>query len=186
MRGSAAESVALPARTVGRRGYGRGLPRRGVTLGRTVALKFRSPSTQSTDPPRRFLDSLRRLWTTPTSARFEVGRSTTVLVPRNEYAETLQDRLTSAGALPVAQALDIAGQIARSLACAHVRIVHRDSARERHANHGRNDSRSGLRLTKSRDQTMTASGLSWNDRVPVPGANVQRNVDGRADLWNMS
>ena len=61
---------------------------------------------------------------------YEAGRSDEghLFLAMSYYrGETLKDRLTNRGPPPVAEALDIAAQIARGLACAHAAgAVHRD------------------------------------------------------------
>jgi serine/threonine protein kinase len=102
--------------------------------------------------------------------------------------ETLKDYLTSSGALPVDQALDIAGQIARGLACAHAAgIIHRDL---KPANVMLTPDGTvkilDFGLAKTRDQTMTASGVLMGTVAYMsPEQLVGAPADARSDLWSL-
>ena len=166
-----------------------------VTLGRMVALKFMLPDYAVDETAAaRFLREARAVATLDhpnICTVHEAGRSDDghLFLAMSYYGgETLKERLTSAGALPVAQALDIALQIARGLACAHAAgIVHRDlkpanvmltvDGTVKILDFG---------LAKSRDQTMTASGIVMGTIAYMsPEQMVGEPVDGRADLWSL-
>jgi serine/threonine protein kinase/tetratricopeptide (TPR) repeat protein len=166
-----------------------------VTLGRTVALKFMLPEfTVDEAAAARFLREARSVATLDhpnICTVHEAGRSEDghLFLAMSYYAgETLKERLTSTGALPVDQALDVAGQIARGLACAHAAgIVHRDL---KPANVMLTADRTvkllDFGLAKSRDQTMTASGMVMGTLAYMsPEQMLGEPVDGRADLWSL-
>ena len=166
-----------------------------VTLGRMVALKFMLPdyATDETAAARflREARSVARLDHPNICTVHEAGRSDDghLFLAMSYYAgETLKDRLTRAGALPVAEVLDIAGQIARGLACAHAAgIVHRDL---KPANVMLTADGTvkilDFGLAKSRDQAMTASGVVVGTiAYMAPEQMLGDTVDGRADLWSL-
>ena len=166
-----------------------------VTLGRTVALKFMLPEyTVDETAAARFLREARSVATLDhpnICTVHEAGRSEDghLFLAMSYYAgETLKDRLTSAGPLPVAQALDIAGQIARGLACAHAAgIVHRDLKPANVMLTAEGTVKIlDFGLAKSRDQTMTASGMVMGTIAYMsPEQMLGETVDGRADLWSL-
>jgi serine/threonine-protein kinase len=105
-----------------------------VRLRRTVALKFLLPQ-YALDPTARarFLGEARaaaaldhpNICTVHEAGESENGQA--FLAMRCYAGDTLRARLARVGVLPVAEALDIAVQIARGLACAHAAgVVHRD------------------------------------------------------------
>jgi eukaryotic-like serine/threonine-protein kinase len=164
-----------------------------VTLGRTVALKFMLPDYSIDEAATaRFLREARSVATLDhpnICTVHEAGKSEDghLFLAMSYYAgETLKDRLTASGALPADQALDIAGQIARGLACAHAAgIVHRDL---KPANvmltAGGTVKILDFGLAKSRDQTMTTSGVVVGTiAYMAPEQLLGQTVDGRADLW---
>jgi serine/threonine-protein kinase len=166
-----------------------------LTLGRMVALKFMLPDYAIDETAAaRFLREARSVATLDhpnICTVHEAGRSDDghLFLAMTYYAgETLKDRLTSSEALPVAQALDIAGQIARGLACAHAAgIVHRDL---KPANVMLTADGTvkilDFGLAKSRDQTMTASGIVMGTIAYMsPEQMLGQTVDGRADLWSL-
>jgi len=166
-----------------------------VTLGRMVALKFMLPDyAMDETAAARFLREARSVATLDhpnICTVYEAGRSDDgqLFLAMSYYAgETLKDRLTSAGALPVAQALDIAAQIARGLTCAHAAgIVHRDL---KPANVMLTTDGTvkilDFGLAKSRDQAMTASGIVMGTIAYMsPEQMLGEPVDGRADLWSL-
>jgi serine/threonine-protein kinase len=166
-----------------------------VTLGRMVALKFMLPDYAIDETAAaRFLREARSVATLDhpnICTVHEAGRSDDghLFLAMSYYAgETLKERLTRSGALPVAQALDIAGQIARGLACAHAAgIVHRDL---KPANVMLTADGTvkilDFGLAKSRDQSMTASGVVVGTIAYMsPEQMLGATVDGRADLWGL-
>jgi TolB-like protein/Tfp pilus assembly protein PilF len=166
-----------------------------VTLGRMVALKFMLPDYAIDETAAaRFLREARSVATLDhpnICTVHEAGRSEDghLFLAMSYYTgETLKDRLTSVGALPVVQALDIAGQIARGLACAHAAgIVHRDL---KPANVMLTADGTvkilDFGLAKSRDQSMTASGIVMGTIAYMsPEQMLGEPVDGRADLWSL-
>jgi len=105
-----------------------------VRLSRTVALKFMLPDyAVDQEAAARFLREARSaaaLDHPNICTVHEVGESQDgrLFLAMSYYAgETLKDRLTRQGPLPLDDALGIASQIARGLACAHAAgVVHRD------------------------------------------------------------
>ena len=138
-----------------------------LTLGRTVALKFMLPDYTIDDTAEaRFLREARSVAALDhpnICTVHEAGTSADGLLylAMSYYSgETLKERLTSNSSFPVDRALDIAGQIARGLSCAHAAgIVHRDL---KPANVMLTSDGTvkilDFGLAKSRDQTLTASG----------------------------
>lgn len=102
--------------------------------------------------------------------------------------ETLRERLTARGYLSVGEALDVASQIARGLACAHgAGIVHRDL---KPANVMLTTDGTvkilDFGLAKRRDQTMTATGAVMGTVAYMsPEQLVGDAVDARSDLWSL-
>ncbi len=102
--------------------------------------------------------------------------------------QTLKERLTQSGALPLDQALDIAGQIARGLSCAHTAgIVHRDL---KPANVMLTSDGTvkilDFGLAKSRDQTLTASGTVMGTvAYMAPEQLLGEQADARTDLYSL-
>ena len=166
-----------------------------VTLGRTVALKFMLPDyTADDNASARFLREARAVATLDhpnICTVHEAGKSEDghLFLAMSHYAgETIKDRLTRTGALPVEQTLDIAVQIARGLACAHTAgIVHRDL---KPANVMLTADGTvkilDFGVAKLRDQTMTASGLAMGTVAYMsPEQMLGERVDGRTDLWSL-
>ena len=166
-----------------------------VTLGRTVALKFMRPDYTIDDTAEaRFLREARsvaaldhpNICTVHEAGTSEDG----LLYLAMAYypGETLKDRLTRAGALPVEEAIDIASQVARGLACAHAAgIVHRDL---KPANVMLTTDGAvkilDFGLAKTRDQTMTASGILMGTVAYMsPEQLVGVPADARSDLWSL-
>jgi len=166
-----------------------------VTLGRTVALKFMLPDYTIDDTAEaRFLREARSVAALDhpnICTVHEAGTSADGLLylAMSYYpGETLKDRLTRDGALPVEQAIDIACQVARGLACAHTAgIVHRDL---KPANVMLTADGTvkilDFGLAKSRDQTMTASGVLMGTVAYMsPEQLVGTPADARSDLWSL-
>jgi eukaryotic-like serine/threonine-protein kinase len=165
-----------------------------VTLGRTVALKFMLPNYTIDDTAEaRFLREARsvaaldhpNICTVHEAGTSEDG----LLYLAMAYypGETLQGRLTRLGALSVEQALDIAAQIARGLACAHaVGIIHRDL---KPANVMLTTDGTvkilDFGLAKTRDQTMTASGVLMGTVAYMSPEQLVGVTDARSDLWSL-
>ena len=166
-----------------------------VTLGRTVALKFMLPDYTVDDTAAvRFLREARSVAALdhPNSCTiYEAGKSEEghLFLAMGYYAgETLKERLTQRGALPLGQALDITGQIARGLSCAHAAgIVHRDL---KPANVMLTSDGTvkilDFGLAKSRDQTLTASGLVMGTvAYMAPEQLLGEQADARTDLYSL-
>ena len=166
-----------------------------VTLGRMVALKFMLPDYAIDETAAaRFLREARSVATLDHPNICTVHEAGTtddghLFLAMSYYAgATLKERLTSTEVLPVAQALDIAGQIAHGLVCAHAAgIVHRDL---KPANVMLTADGTvkilDFGLEKSRDQSMTASGAVMGTIAYMsPEQMLGERVDGRADLWSL-
>jgi serine/threonine-protein kinase len=102
--------------------------------------------------------------------------------------ETLRDRLTRQGPLALDDALEIASQMARGLACAHgAGVVHRDL---KPANVMLTGS-GGVKIldfgiAKVRDATFTVSGVAMGTVAYMsPEQLFGERVDGRTDLWSL-
>ena len=165
-----------------------------VTLGRTVALKFMLPNYTIDDTAEaRFLREARsvaaldhpNICTVHEAGTSEDG----LLYLAMAYypGETLQGRLTRHGPLPLDEALDIAAQIARGLACAHaVGIIHRDL---KPANVMLTTDGTvkilDFGLAKTRDQTMTASGVLMGTVAYMSPEQLVGVTDARSDLWSL-
>jgi TolB-like protein/Flp pilus assembly protein TadD len=166
-----------------------------VTLGRTVALKFMLPNYAIDETASaRFLREARsvagldhqNICTVHEVGRTEEGH---LFLAMTYYAgETLRDRLTRGGPLPVIQALDVAWQIASGLSRAHhAGIVHRDL---KPANVMLTPDGTvkilDFGLAKARDQTMTASGgIMGTVAYMSPEQLLGEQVDARTDLWSL-
>lgn len=166
-----------------------------LRLHRTVALKFMLPQYTSDDTgAARFLREARAVAALDHSnicTVHEVGESEEghLFLAMSYYeGETLSDRLTRTGALPVEQALDIARQVARGLARAHgVGIVHRDL---KPANLMLTADGTvkilDFGLAKARDQTLTATGAVMGTAAYMsPEQLWGGQVDARTDLWSL-
>jgi TolB-like protein/Flp pilus assembly protein TadD len=166
-----------------------------LRLNRTVALKFMLPGyAVDQEATARFLREARSVGALdhPNICNVhEVGESEDrqLFLAMSYYTgETLRDRLTRSGPLPVTEALDIASQIARGLACAHAAgIVHRDL---KPANVMLTPDGTvkilDFGLAKARDQTMTVSGVAMGTvAYMAPEQLFGERVDGRTDLWSL-
>lgn len=165
-----------------------------LRLRRTVALKFLHPeySFDSTAKARFLLEarSVAALDHPNICAVHEVGESDgRAFIAMPCYAgETLRARLAKERTLPPAQAIEIAMQVARGLACAHdAGIVHRDlkpanllivpDGTVKILDFG---------LAKVRDLALSGSGVRLGT-VPYmsPEQLYGGNVDTRTDLWSL-
>ena len=166
-----------------------------LRLHRTVALKFMLPDYAiDGTASARFLREARAVAALDHSnicTIHEVGESEDghLFLAMSYYTgETLRDRLTRHGALPIPEALDIGSQIARGLSCAHnAGIVHRDL---KPANVMLTADGTvkilDFGLAKARDQTMTASGMVMGTMAYMsPEQLVGDAVDARSDLWSL-
>jgi serine/threonine protein kinase len=166
-----------------------------LKLHRTVALKFMRPDyTLDDTATARFLREARSVAALDhpnICTVHEVGESEDgqLFLAMSYYTgETLRDCLTKRGPVPVVEALDIAIQIARGLACAHAAgIVHRDL---KPANVMLTADGTvkilDFGLAKSRDQTMTATGAVMGTVAYMsPEQLVGDTVDARSDLWSL-
>ncbi len=166
-----------------------------VRLNRTVALKFMLPRYGiDADATARFLREARAVAALDHSnicTVHEVGESEDgqLFLAMSYYAgETLKDRLTRSGMLPVAEALDVAAQITRGLASAHAAgIVHRDL---KPANVMLTADGTvkilDFGLAKARDETMTVSGVAIGTVAYMsPEQLFGERVDRRTDLWSL-
>ena len=166
-----------------------------LRLHRTVALKFVRPGHVIDDSETaRFLREARAaaaLDHPNICTIHEVGESDDgmLFLAMSYYVgETLRDRLTRTGKLPLADALDVATQIARGLASAHgAGIVHRDL---KPANVMLTADGTvkilDFGLAKARDETLTASGLVMGTVAYMsPEQMLGDRVDARTDLWSL-
>jgi urea transport system substrate-binding protein len=119
-------------RVLGRGGMGLVYEAEDAALGRQVAVKVLRPDMADADLTRRFLREARAaasLHTDHIVTIFQVGEHNGAPFLVMEYlkGETLADRLDRDGWLPVADALEVAEQVAEGLKAAHaVGLVHRD------------------------------------------------------------
>jgi eukaryotic-like serine/threonine-protein kinase len=162
-------------------------------LGRAVALKFLLPHYSLDGSAKaRFLreaHSAAALNHPNLCTVHEVGTSSEgllFLVMTLYPGETLRERLTRDGAMPVHEALDIARQIAEGLRAAHAAgIVHRDlklgnvmllpDGTVRILDFG---------LAKAQDQSLTETGMLFGTVSYMSPEQIRgERVDGRADLW---
>jgi len=164
-----------------------------LTLGRTVALKFMLPPyTLDDTASARFLREARSVAALDHQnicTVYEAGKSDDghLFLAMSYYrGETLKDRLTNSGAPPVEEALDIAAQIARGLACAHAAgIVHRDLKPANVMLTAEGAVKIlDFGLAKSRDQTMTVTGVAMGTVAYMsPEQLLGERADSRSDLW---
>jgi len=166
-----------------------------LQLHRTVALKFMLPGYISDDTAAaRFLREARAIAAldhTNICTIHEVGQTEDghLFLAMSYYpGETLAERLTSRGRLPVAEALDVTSQIARGLARAHnAGIVHRDL---KPANVMLTADGTvkilDFGLAKARDQTITVTGgVMGTVAYMSPEQLLGDPVDARSDLWSL-
>jgi serine/threonine protein kinase/Flp pilus assembly protein TadD len=166
-----------------------------LRLHRTVALKFMRPDyTLDDTATARFLREARSVAALDhpnICTVHEVGESEDgqLFLAMSYYpGETLRERLTKHGALPLHEALDIAVQITRGLAAAHgAGIIHRDL---KPANviltAGGAVKILDFGLAKARDQTMTATGAVMGTVAYMsPEQLVGDAVDARSDLYSL-
>ena len=166
-----------------------------VRLNRTVALKFMLPGyAVDEEAAARFLREARSaaaLDHPNICTVHEVGESEDgqLFLAMSYYAgETLKDRLTRRGPVPLDEALDIASQIARGLACAHAAgVVHRDLKPANVMLTGSGAVKIlDFGIAKALDQTITVSGVAMGTVAYMsPEQLFGEHVDGRSDLWSL-
>ena len=166
-----------------------------VRLNRTVALKFMLPGyAVDQEAAGRFVREARSaaaLDHPNICTVHEVGESEDgqLFLAMSYYAgETLKDRLTRRGPVPLDAALDIASQIARGLACAHAAgVVHRDLKPANVMLTGSGAVKIlDFGIAKALDQTITVSGVAMGTVAYMsPEQLFGEHVDGRSDLWSL-
>jgi len=166
-----------------------------MRLNRTVALKFMLPGyAVDQEAAARFLREARSaaaLDHPNICTVHEVGESEDgqLFLAMSYYAgETLRERLTRHGPVPLNEALDIATQIARGLACAHAAgVVHRDLKPANVMLTGSGAVKIlDFGIAKARDETITVSGVAMGTVAYMsPEQLFGEHVDGRSDLWSL-
>jgi serine/threonine-protein kinase len=162
-------------------------------LGRAVALKFLLPHYNlESSAKARFLreaHSAAALDHPNLCTVHEVGTSKEgllFLAMALYDGETLRERLTRDGAMPVPEALDVARQICEGLQAAHAAgIVHRDLKPGNIMLLPDNAVRIlDFGLAKAQDQSLTETGVLFGTVSYMSPEQVRaEQVDGRADLW---
>ena len=187
---------------IGAGGMGEVYQARDTRLKRTVAIKVLPPE-MSSDPQRlrrleREAHSLASLSHPRICALFDIGehQGSTFLVMEHIEGDTLAERLKR-GLLPLAQALEIAAQIAEGLDAAHRRgIVHRDlkpgnvmltRSGAKVLDFGLAKLRSGGELDRNASteaEPLTGAGAVLGTlQYMAPEQLEGKEVDARADLW---
>jgi eukaryotic-like serine/threonine-protein kinase len=166
---------------------------RDPSLGRQVALKLLSPHlSHDATGIRRFTDEARaasRLDNPHIVAVHEIGRSADerlFIAMAYQEGETLRHRITQ-GALPVAEAVRIAGDVADGLAAAHAQgIVHRDIKPENILLTARGACIVDFGIAKVAGETLTRTGAALGTAAYMsPEQTRGSGVDHRSDLWSL-
>jgi len=164
---------------------------RDPSLGRLVALKLLSPHlSHDATGIRRFTDEARaasRLDHPHIVAVHEIGRSADdrlFIAMAYHEGETLRDRIAR-GALPVAEAVRIAGDVADGLSAAHAQgIVHRDIKPENILLTARGACIVDFGIAKVAGETLTRTGAALGTAAYMsPEQTRGTGVDHRSDLW---
>ncbi len=166
---------------------------RDPVLGRNVALKLLSPSL-SADPSAagRFAEEARAasaLDHPHIATVYEFGRAEDerfFIVMAYHEGETLRDRLAR-GALPVAEAIRVAAEIADGLSAAHAEgIVHRDIKPENILMTPRGACIVDFGIAKVLGHTLTRTGAALGTAAYMsPEQSRGVGVDHRSDLWSL-
>jgi tetratricopeptide (TPR) repeat protein len=163
------------------------------SLGRQVALKLLSPHlSQDAIGIRRFTDEARaasRLDHPHIVAVHEIGRSADdrlFIAMAYHEGETLRERIAQ-GALPVAEAVRIAGDVADGLSAAHAQgIVHRDIKPENILLTARGACIVDFGIAKVAGETLTRTGAALGTAAYMsPEQTRGTGVDHRSDLWSL-
>lgn len=168
---------------------------RDVKLGRDVALKVLKPSLAAGLGVSRFLREVEvtaALHHPRILPLFDSGEAEGVPWYAMPYVpgESLRDRISREGRLPVADAVEIARQVAAAVAHAHSKeVVHRDLKPENILLHDGNayvaDFGIALALERADEGRLTDSGVQVGTPLymsPEQAAG-EKNVDGRSDQW---
>ena len=164
---------------------------RDPSLGRHVALKLLSPQlSHDVTGVRRFTDEARaasRLDNPHIAAVYEIGRSgddRLFIAMAYHEGETLRDRIAR-GALPVAEAVRIASDVADGLSAAHAQgIVHRDIKPENILLTARGACIVDFGIAKVAGETLTRTGAALGTAAYMsPEQTRGTGVDYRSDLW---
>ena len=166
---------------------------RDPSLGRHVALKLLSPQlSHDVTGVRRFTDEARaasRLDNPHITAVYEIGRSgddRLFIAMAYHEGETLRDRIAR-GAVPVAEAVRIAGDVADGLSAAHAQgIVHRDIKPENILLTARGACIVDFGIAKVAGETLTRTGAAVGTAAYMsPEQTRGARVDCRSDLWSL-
>jgi len=166
---------------------------RDPSLTRQVALKLLSPHlSHDATGIRRFTDEARaasRLDNPHIVAVHEIGRSADdrlFIAMAYHEGETLRDRIAR-GALPVAEAMRIAGDVAEGLSAAHAQgIVHRDIKPENILLTARGACIADFGIAKMAGETLTRTGTPLGTAAYMsPEQTRGTGVDHRSDLWSL-
>jgi tetratricopeptide (TPR) repeat protein/TolB-like protein len=166
---------------------------RDPSLGRHVALKLLSPHlSHDATGIRRFTDEARaasRLDNPHIVAIHEIGRSEDdrlFIAMAYHEGETLRQRIAR-GALPVAEAVRIAGDVADGLSAAHAKgIVHRDIKPENILLTARGACIVDFGIAKVAGETLTRTGSALGTAAYMsPEQTRGTAVDQRSDLWSL-
>jgi TolB-like protein/tetratricopeptide (TPR) repeat protein len=166
---------------------------RDPSLARQVALKLLSPHlSHDATGIRRFTDEARaasRLDHPHIVAIHEIGRSADdrlFIAMAYHEGETLRDRIAR-GALPVAEAVRIAGDVADGLSAAHAQgIVHRDIKPENILLTARGACIVDFGIAKVAGETLTRTGTPLGTAAYMsPEQTRGTGVGDRSDLWSL-
>ena len=193
---------------IGAGGMGEVYKARDTRLDRTVAIKI-LPSELSADPDLRVrvereAKTIAGLTHPHICTLYDVGEhnGSTYLVMEHLAGESLAERLTRSGPLPIAQALDIAAQIGEALDAAHKHgIIHRDLkpgnvmltkagaklldfGLAKLAGHGAEPAVAQLASAATRSAPLTAEGTIVGTLQYMAPEQVEgKRADARTDLW---
>jgi TolB-like protein len=166
---------------------------RDPSLARQVALKLLSPHlSHDATGIRRFTDEARaasRLDSPHIAAVYEIGRSEDgrlFIAMAYHEGETLRERIAR-GALPVAEAVRIAGDVADGLSAAHAKgIIHRDIKPENILLTERGACIVDFGIAKVAGETLTRTGAALGTAAYMsPEQTRGTGVDHRSDLWSL-
>jgi serine/threonine-protein kinase len=166
--------------------------------GRPVALKALRPEFAAVLGAERFLREIQiaaRLQHPNILALYDSGEADGTLYYIMPYVdgESLRDRLTREGALPLADALRIAGDVAQALSYAHAHdVVHRDIKPENILLSGERavvaDFGIARAVTQAAEGRLTQTGIAVGTPVYMSPeqAGAASRIDGRSDIYSLA